>query len=108
MSVERAEESRTKPLSGAPDSGFVRLSSARSTLIMDTGTPETDAAVTGFGTLAFEFAVGQHLLVVNPGQTASNANLQQLLCSTKALVEHSSCCRLAFDAVCPGLTTSRC
>ena len=81
--LARAEQ-RSKVLQLAPDSGFVRLSSARSTLIMDTGTPETDAAVTGFGTLAFEFAVGQHLLVVNPGQTATDANLQRLLCSTKA------------------------
>ena len=81
--LARAEQ-RSKVLQLAPDSGFVRLSSARSTLIMDTGTPETNAAVTGFGTLAFEFAVGQHLLVVNPGQTAIDANLQRLLCSTKA------------------------
>ena len=81
--LARAEQS-SKVLQLAPDSGFVRLSSARSTLIMDTGTPETNAAVTGFGTLAFEFAVGQHLLVVNPGQTATDANLQRLLCSTKA------------------------
>ena len=77
-------EQRGKVLQLAPDSGFVRLSSARSTLIMDTGKPEIDAAVTGFGTLAFEFAVGQNLLVVNPGQTAADANLQRLLCSTKA------------------------
>jgi len=81
--LARAEQ-RSKVLQLAPDSGFVRLSSARSTLIMDTGTPETNAEVTGFGTLAFEFAVGQHLLVVNPGQTATDANLQRLLCSTKA------------------------
>lgn len=75
---------RGKMLQTAPFSGFLRFSSGRSTIIMDSGTPETKADVTGFGTLAFEFAVGQSLLVVNPGQTASDANLQRLLCSTKA------------------------
>lgn len=75
---------RGKVLQKAPHSGFIRLSSGRSTIIMDTGTPETDAAVTGLGTLAFEFAVGQNLLVVNPGQTAIDENLSRLLCSTKA------------------------
>ena len=34
--------------------------------------------------MAFEFGVGQNLLVVNPGQTATDPNLQRLLCSTKA------------------------
>ena len=37
-----------------------------------------------FGTLGFEFAVGQNLLVINPGQNARDLNLQRLLCSTKA------------------------
>ena len=96
--LARAEQ-RGRVLQLAPDSGFVRFSSARSTLIMDTGTPETDAAVTGFGTLAFEFAVGQHLLVVNPGQTATDANLKRLLCSTKA---HSTLTIDGQDSSSPG------
>jgi uncharacterized heparinase superfamily protein len=51
---------------------------------MDTGSPQTSAAICGLGTLAFEFAVGQNLLVINPGQTATGSNLHRLLCSTKA------------------------
>ena len=51
---------------------------------MDSGSPQISAAITGFGTLAFEFAVGQNLLVINPGQTTSNPNWHRLMCSTKA------------------------
>ena len=73
-----------KVLQQARDTGFLRFSSGRSTVIMDCGTPNTEAAVTSLSSLAFEFSVGQHLLVVNPGQTAPEANLQRLLESTKA------------------------
>ena len=34
--------------------------------------------------MAFEFAVGQNLLVINPGQTSTDPHLRRLLCSTKA------------------------
>jgi uncharacterized heparinase superfamily protein len=90
IAVETIEETlaragqRGKVLQQAPYSGFVRFSSGRSTIIMDSGTPEVGAAVTGLGTLGFEFAVGNNLLVINPGQTSPDANLQRLLCSTKA------------------------
>jgi uncharacterized heparinase superfamily protein len=90
MTIETIEETlarvgqRGKVLQKAPYSGFVRISSGRSTVIMDSGSPQTSAAITGYGTLAFEFAVGQNLLVINPGQTATDPNLHRLLCSTKA------------------------
>ena len=90
MTIEKIDETlsragqRGRVLQQAPYSGFIRFSSGRSTVIMDTGTPQTSAAVTGYGTLAFEFAVGQNLLVINPGQTATDSNLLRLLCSTKA------------------------
>ena len=90
MATEKIEETlarsgqRGKVLQQAPLSGFFRFSSGRSTVIMDTGAPQTSAAITGYGTLAFEFAVGQNLLVINPGQTATDPHLQRLLCSTKA------------------------
>ncbi len=90
MATETIEETlarsgqRGKVLQRAPYSGFVRFSSGRSTVIMDTGSPQPSAAITGYGTLAFEFAVGQNLLVINPGQTTTNPNLHRLLCSTKA------------------------
>jgi uncharacterized heparinase superfamily protein len=73
-----------KLLKQAPNTGFMRFSSGRSTVIMDVGQPAKDARIVAFGTLGFEFAVGQNLLVVNPGQNAKDMNLQRLLCSTKA------------------------
>ena len=73
-----------KLLQHAPDTGFMRFSSGRSTVIMDVGQPAREARIAAFGTLGFEFAVGQNLLVINPGQNARDLNLQRLLCSTKA------------------------
>lgn len=51
---------------------------------MDVGQPAKDARIAAYGTLGFEFAVGQNLLVINPGQNVKDLNLQRLLCSTKA------------------------
>ena len=74
MAIETIEETlaragqRGKVLQQAPFSGFIRFSSGRSTVIMDPGSPQTSAAITGYGTLAFEFAVGQNLLVINSGK----------------------------------------
>ena len=73
-----------KLLQYAPNTGFMRFSSGRSTVIMDVGQPAKEAKIATFGTLSFEFAVGQNLLVINPGQNAGDLNLQRLLCSTKA------------------------
>ena len=73
-----------KLLQHAPDTGFMRFSSGRSTVIMDVGQPTKEAKIAAFGTLGFEFAVGQNLLVVNPGQNSQDLNLRRLLCSTKA------------------------
>ena len=73
-----------KLLRHAPNTGFMRFSSGRSTIIMDVGQPAKEARIAAFGTLGFEFAVGQNLLVINPGQNARDMNLQRLLCSTKA------------------------
>jgi uncharacterized heparinase superfamily protein len=73
-----------KLIQQAPFTGFLRISSGRSTLVMDSGSPAKDARICGLGTLAFEFSIGQNLLVINPGQRASETNLQRLLQSTKA------------------------
>ena len=75
---------RGRVLQQAPDSGFVRFSSGRSTIIMDSGSPNISADIVGFGILSFEFSVGNSLLVVNPGQTSRDSNLKRLLCSTNA------------------------
>ena len=73
-----------KLLQQAPYTGFMRLTSGRSTVILDVGQPAQNASITGFSTLAFEFAVGQSLLVINPGQNAADENFQRLLCATQA------------------------
>ncbi len=73
-----------KLLQQAPNTGFIRFSSGRSTVIMDVGQPAKEAKIAAFGTFGFEFAVGPNLLVINPGQNARDLNLQRLLCSTKA------------------------
>ena len=73
-----------KLLQQAPNTGFIRFSSGRSTVIMDVGQPAKEAKIAAFGTFGFEFSVGQNLLVINPGQNARDLNLQRLLCSTKA------------------------
>lgn len=56
-----------------------------------TGRSDQETVIRGLGTLSFEFYVGQTPLVVNVGQTATDANFNQLLCSTSA---HST---LALD-----------
>lgn len=81
--LSRAGE-KGKLLQKAPHTGFMRFSSGRSTVIMDVGQPAKDARIAAYGTLGFEFSVGQNLLVVNPGQNVKDSNLQRLLCSTKA------------------------
>jgi uncharacterized heparinase superfamily protein len=86
---------RGKLLQTAPYSGFARFSSGRSTVIMDCGSPEVDAKISGLSTLGFEFSIGQNLLVVNPGQVNTEANLQNLLRSTKA---HSALTLDGYDS----------
>jgi uncharacterized heparinase superfamily protein len=90
LSLELIEETllragqKGKLLQHAPETGFMRFSSGRSTVIMDVGQPNKEAKISAFGTLGFEFAVGQNLLIINPGQNAKDLNLRRLLCSTKA------------------------
>ena len=53
---------------------------------MDVGQPAREARIATFGTLGFEFAVGQNLLVINPGQNARDLNLQRLLCAPRPIL----------------------
>ena len=82
-------------ISVAEDTGFVRLSAARSLVIMDTGIspqshlitrPEPEAAQTGTpaSVFAFEFSVSNHQFIVNSGQTSPEPRLNKALCQTAA------------------------
>ncbi len=73
-----------KLLQQAPHTGFMRFTSGRSTVILDVGQPTQNASITGLSTLGFEFAVGQNLLVINPGQSAADDSFRRLLCNTQA------------------------
>jgi len=75
----------------AEDTGFVRLSAARSLVIMDTGvsTPaRTERSVSELrppaSVFAFEFSVSNHQFIVNSGQTSPEPRLNRALCQTAA------------------------
>lgn len=78
-------------ISVAEDTGFVRLSAARSLVIMDTGTSSSahaDRSVFDLhppaSVFAFEFSVSNHQFIVNSGQTSPEPRLNRALCQTAA------------------------
>ena len=77
---------RSKTIQQAPYSGFLRLGSGRTVVIMDAGEPAAneDGVVSGFGTLGFEMSVGPTRLVVNSGQMMRDPTLRKVMCSTAA------------------------
>ena len=103
ISAETVEETmlragvRGKAVQQAPYSGFLRLGSGRTVIIMDAGDPATvrDGAnardndqrgdvIAGSGTLGFEMSVGPTQLVVNSGQMMADPTLRRVMCSTAA------------------------
>ena len=68
----------------APHTGFLRLTAARNTIIMDAGTPSPDAKFASASTLAFEFSVGQSRFIVGAGQYSPDNRLAVALCRTAA------------------------
>ena len=77
---------RSKTIQQAPYSGFLRLGSGRTVVIMDAGEPAANenGVVSGFGTLGFEMSVGPTRLVVNSGQMMRDPTLRKVMCSTAA------------------------
>ena len=73
-SAEIAEETllragvHGKAVQQAPYSGFLRMGSGRTVVIMDAGDMARDDIIAGSGTLGFEMSVGPTQLVVNSGQ----------------------------------------
>lgn len=77
---------RNKTIQQAPYSGFLRIGSGRTVVIMDAGEPvnAADGTITGLGTLGFEMSIGQAQLVVNSGQMMTDTTLRRVMCSTAA------------------------
>jgi uncharacterized heparinase superfamily protein len=77
---------RNKTMQQAPYSGFLRIGSGRTVVIMDAGEPikTTDGAVIGLGTLGFEMSVGPTRMIVNSGQMMTDPTLCRVMCSTAA------------------------
>ena len=92
VSAELAEETllragvRGKAVQQAPYSGFLRMGSGRTVVIMDAGdmVKGDDDVIAGSGTLAFEMSVGPTQLVVNSGQMMKDPTLRRVMCSTAA------------------------
>ncbi|MGB2000094.1 MAG: heparinase II/III family protein [Candidatus Puniceispirillaceae bacterium] len=78
--------SRSRTMQQAPYSGFLRIGSGRTVVIMDAGEPATmtDGTVIGYGTLGFEMSVGPTQLIVNSGQMMGDPTLRRVMCSTAA------------------------
>ena len=77
---------RNQTLQQAPYSGFLRIGSGRTVVIMDAGEPKRggEDTVTGLGTLGFEMSVGQTRMIVNSGQMMTDPTLRRVMCSTAA------------------------
>ena len=103
ISAETVEETmlragvRGKAVQQAPYTGFLRLGSGRTVIIMDAGDPapagpgattkdgdNNGDVIHGFGTLGFEMSVGPTQLVVNSGQMMPDPTLRRVMCSTAA------------------------
>lgn len=84
-------ESKTRAISSAPDTGFERLASGRTALIVDTGVPDArigaGVGVIHAGTLAFELSVGKERLIVNCGAAPGDPRWGSAL---KASAAHST------------------
>lgn len=69
-------DSRGKPPSSAPHSGFQRIAAGRCVVIMDSGAPAPAGfdALAHAGTLAFELSVGRERMIVNCGAWRSGGD----------------------------------
>ena len=92
IAADRVEETiqragiSNRPLQQAPYTGFLRVGSGRTVIVMDAGAPAfpVDDIIVGSGTLGFEMSVGQSQIVVNPGQMSPDSALRGAMCTTAA------------------------
>ena len=103
VALTRAE-ARGKPMESAPHTGFQRLTSNRSLILVDTGPP----APAGFdehahaGTLSFELSVGRQRMIVNCGAYAGTREDWKLAQRTTPAHSTISIADLSSSAILPG------
>ena len=102
---------RGKPLQQAPYSGFLRLGSGRTIVIMDVGdpavAPQDPDRVVSLGTLGFEMSIGSTQLVVNPGQTVSDPNMLRIMSRPQRIPRWGWTIRIRRTRVKGGLRASQ-
>ncbi len=67
-----------------PDTGFARLSSARTLLLIDTGSDSPATSHNPASRFSFEMSVGTIPVIVNPGQPDEPRKVKQAFCQTAA------------------------
>jgi uncharacterized heparinase superfamily protein len=97
-SVIALSESGRKTVTEAPNTGFQRLASGRSTLIVDTGGSNGSSGTSHSSPLSFEFSIGKQRLIVNCGTSPGEVLLKNLLRSSPAHSMLTIDNRNAFDA----------
>ena len=83
-SVIALSESGRKTVTEAPNTGFQRLVSGRSTLIVDTGGSKGSSGTSHSSPLSFEFSIGKQRLIVNCGTSPGDILLKDPLRSSPA------------------------
>lgn len=86
-SVLKKSGANGRAVTNSPHSGFQRLATRRTVVVMDVGVPQVLASPSteNTGTLGFEMSVGKHLLIVNCGLPSDgNQTLQTALRGTSA------------------------
>jgi uncharacterized heparinase superfamily protein len=98
------DDSFGKPIDNATYSGYQRLTSGETTIIMDTGQPPPIrlSGKAHAGCLAFELSSGHHRIIVNCGAPATNSRAWRQAARTTAAhstatIEDSSSCRFIRD-----------
>jgi uncharacterized heparinase superfamily protein len=81
-------ESRGKPLTSAPHTGFERFTANRALIIADCGIPSSVGKGAHAGTLSFEMSVGKQRIVVNCGAYSGRDETWRL--AQRATAAHST------------------
>lgn len=87
-------ESRGRPPTALPETGFQRLAAGRALVLVDVGAPSAVDSVAHAGTLGFEMSVGRERLIVNCG--GAGAERAEWRLAQRVTAAHST---LAVDDV---------